>query len=227
MKYPGSGQHRRFYHPNSEEYSEDDREILPEYMREKGYKKPVDVWLDTLKALLEVKMDNEKKWTAELTERAYPGDAMWAITHMQSMYLAICTPSSQRDEFLLTENAYNVHEGPTSCFTDPRTGEERQVYNEFHAFALISPKLIMMLRSCLLPDALEDSSDRIRELRESRYAENVRQHADPSRTKSCLEDLPISKARNSYTDIDNGRLVLARGEDGTERSDHRFCFRSS
>ena len=226
MKYRGNGAHRRFYHQNAEDYSEDDQENLRKYMREKGYKRPVDVWFNNIAILLEIEIDTERKWMAELIERIYPDDAQWAISHMQSMYLAICTPSNQDDEFLLTENAYSIHEGPVSCVTNLETGEVRGgTYTEFHVFAVISPKLILVLRNFLLPVPEEDRDPSIRAWREKAYALNASQHSDPSRANSCLQDLPVGKAHNSYTNIVGGKFVLKDGEDGTSRSYHRFCFR--
>jgi hypothetical protein len=37
-------------------------------MREKGYKKPVDVWFDNINVLVDLKMDPEMKWANELME---------------------------------------------------------------------------------------------------------------------------------------------------------------
>jgi hypothetical protein len=101
---------------------------------EKGFKRPVDVWFDNIKALLEMEIHPEGRWAAKLLERIYPQDAQWAIAHMQMMYLAICTPSSQEDEFLLTENAYAIHEGPVSLVTDTKTAKTREPYTEYHVF---------------------------------------------------------------------------------------------
>jgi Protein of unknown function (DUF4238) len=215
MKYRGSGFHRRFYHQLPDEYSEDDSEQLRNYMREKGYNRPVDVWFDNIKVLVDLKMDPEMKWTTELVERIYPDDAMWAIANMQMMYLSICTPSSQEDEFLLTENAYSIHEGPNS----PRA------YTEFHVFAVISPKLIMVLRSFLLPVPEEDRDPEINEWRQKLYALNAAQHIDPSRANSCLQDLPVRKACNSYTSVVNGRITYIDGKDRKLRPDDKFCFK--
>ena len=49
MKYRGPRMHERFYHKNAEDYSADDREALLGFMREKGYKTPIDVWFSNLK----------------------------------------------------------------------------------------------------------------------------------------------------------------------------------
>ncbi|KAK2764586.1 hypothetical protein FQN54_009281 [Arachnomyces sp. PD_36] len=225
MKYRGSRAHQRFYHQNAKDYSEDDQERLRKYMRDKGYKRPVDVWFDNITVLLDLKMDSEGKWMADLLERMYPDDAKWAISHMQGMYLAICTPSDESDEFLLTENAYAIHEGPVSTIRNLETGEVREPYTEFHIFGIISPRLILVLRSFLLPVPEEDADPEIKAWRQEMYAQNASQHSDPSRANSTLEDLPVSKSRNSYTDVVDGKLVLKDGEDGTARPHHKFCFR--
>lgn len=225
MKYRGSREHQRFHRQNAEGYSEKDKEVLTKYMCEKGFKRPVDVWFDNIKALLEMEIHPEGRWAAKLLERIYPQDAQWVIAHMQIMYLALCTPSSPQDEFLLTENAYAIHEGPVSLVTDTKTGKTREPYTEYHVFTVISPKLIMVLRSFLLRVPEEETANGIRELRQTMYERNTSRHADRLRANSCLEDLPISKARNSYTKMVNGRLVLADGEDGTLRSGDKFCFR--
>lgn len=118
LKYRGSGAHQRFYHQNADGYSENDREKLLHYMREKGFERPVDVWFDNIKAILELQTDPNLEWMEKLVNRIYPDDAMWYIAHTQMMYLVLCTPSGQ-EEFLLTENAYSIHEGPVSFLRNP------------------------------------------------------------------------------------------------------------
>jgi hypothetical protein len=226
MKYRGTTAHKRFYHQNTEAYFADDKERLLKYMLEKGYQKPVDVWFDNIKAMLELKMDPERKWMEELKKRVYPDDAMMYIGHTQMMYLALCTPSAKDDEFLLTENAYSIHEGPNSVLINPDTNESTLgCYTEFHVFSVISPKLIMVLRSFLLPVLEEDSNEEIRRWRENMLQLNAIQHNNPLGVKSVLEDLPVTKARNSYTRLVDGRVVLLDGENGSPSSHHKFCFR--
>lgn len=214
MKYRGSRAHQRFYHESADGYSENDREKLLRYMREKGFERPIDVWFDNIKALLELKMDPNREWIGKLMDRIYPDDAKWYIAHTQMMYLALCTPSGQ-EEFLLTENCYGIHEGPTTQTT----------YTEYHIFGVISPKLVMVLRSFILPVLEEDSDEEMRLWRQSMYQLNVNQHVDPQNAKSILKDLPVTKARNSYTKLVDGRIILIDGEDGSYRSNHKFCFR--
>ena len=62
-------------------------------MREKGYQKPIDIWVENISAMLEMKTDPKGNWMDELKKRMYANDAMWAISHMQMMYLTLCSPS--------------------------------------------------------------------------------------------------------------------------------------
>jgi hypothetical protein len=226
MKYRGSGMHKRFYHESAEGYHADDKHRLLPYMQEKGFKKPVDVWFDNIKGMLDLKMDPEGRWMREIQERIYPDDAMWFIAHTQMMYLAFCSTAIEDDEFLLTENAYSMHEGPNSYRIDPQTGEQTPTaYTEYHVFAVISPKLIMVLRSFLLPVPEEDNDEEVGDWRKTMYQLNIKQHNYPLSSGSVLADLPIAKPRNSYSKIVDGRVVLLDGEDGDLRADHKFCFR--
>ena len=227
MKYRGRNQHRRFYHQEAKDYRANDQEKLQKYMREKGFKKPVDVWFNNIKTLLEMEMDPGQNWMKELRERIYPDDAQWAIAHMQMMYLCICVPGTETDEFILTENAYGIHEGPSSSTVNPVTGEETGAYTEYHVFGPVSQKIMFVLRSFLLPVPEEDADEATKEWRQSMYRLNTEQHEDPSCANSSLEDLPVTKARNSYTTIQDGKRVLKPGEDGTERAYHKFYFKFS
>ena len=225
MKYRGSRAHKRFYHNDGEGYAEDDRQKLLTYMEKRGFRKPFDVWLDNINAMLEVKMDLQLKWMHWLREHAYPDDAMWFISHCQTMYLALCTPLNPEDEIILTENAYGIHEGPISCFVDPITSNTTQgSYTEFHNFAPVSPKLIAVLRSVLLTVTEEDADEEVRMWRESMVEQTKAQHIFPEQG-SLLEDLPIRKPGNSYTRIVDGRLALLDGEDGSHRASDKFHFR--
>lgn len=123
MKYRSSNMHQRFCPETFEDYSTDDREEMLEYVRGKDFKKPIDVWFDNIKAMLELEMDPSGKWTEEIRRRAYPPDAEWFVHHTQGMFMALCTPSEKEDEFLLTENGYGIHEGPVSGLVDPSTGQ--------------------------------------------------------------------------------------------------------
>jgi hypothetical protein len=225
LKYRGSGYHRRFYHDNAEGYNANDRELLREYMAEKGYKRPLDVWFDNLKTIMELRMDPDGKWMQDLPKRIFHLDAFGFITHVQSMYMAICTPSDPSDEFILADNSYNIFEGPNCFAADEDTGKvEGTAYTPLHEFAPISPKLMIVLRSLAIPVAEEDANANIK-LQRDFFRSITLDKVYSGEVKSLLADLPIEKARNNYSEIVNGRLQLISGEDGSKRKDHRFCFK--
>ena len=225
MKYRGSGAHKRYSHQDADSYSEDDKHRLLEYMEKRGFKKPVDVWFDNIHNMLDLKIDPEKKWMSYLMDKVYPDDAKWFIAHSQMMYLALCTPSKKDDEFLLTENAYSIHEGPMFFRVDPITNEEATgAYTELHVFAVISPKLMMVLRSFILPVIEEDDDEETRTWREEMHSLNAVQYG-AQKLHSILEDLPITKARNSYTKLVNGRIVPLDRGGRSPRLNDKFSFR--
>lgn len=224
MKYRANRFHKRYFHDEADAYDEDDKERMLNYMKEKGIKKPIDVWFDNIKGILDLKMDYGMEWVDKIMKRIYPDDAKWFINNTQQFYMAFCTPSATDDEFLLTQNAYSVYEGATSEICDPFSGKiTPQVYTEFHVFAPISPRLIIVLRTFILPIPEEDADDSVREERESWYQDQVSQHIHPELAGSVLRDLPIGKALNSYSKHVDGRVVPING--GPTGPNDRFCFR--
>jgi hypothetical protein len=61
MKYRGTTFYRRFYYETAPSYDANDREMLLEYMQKKGFEKPIDVWLDNIKTIIDLEMDDELK----------------------------------------------------------------------------------------------------------------------------------------------------------------------
>jgi hypothetical protein len=225
MKYRGTAFHRRFHGDEHEHYVADDKEKFIKYMQDNGYTNPVDVWFKSIKAILDLQIDVKRKWIKKLLEEIYPDDAMWFFMHMEMHFLALCTPSEPTDEFILTENCYNVHEGPHSTALNPDTGDyEITAWTSFHEFGLISPKLLLVLRSFLLPNAEEDADQAIKEWRRTMYELSSLSHIDPSTAKSILEDLPLRKPRNSYSQFTGSGLRYLSGEDGSRRQNHTFTF---
>lgn len=221
LKYRGDGFRRRFFHQSLEDYNADDKELVHEYMATHGFKRPLDVWFHNIKTIIETDMDTETDWLRELRKRMYPDDAMWFFSHVSMYYMAICTPTNPDDEFILTDNSYNIFEGPNGFAEDTKTGEVGGLaYTPLHEFAPISPKLMILLRCNVLPDPLEDADKNVKE-----YRDFQRSLACPLGSKSMLADLPISKARNNYSRVVDGRIILISGEDGEPRKDHKFCFK--
>lgn len=225
MKYRGKGFQKRFLGDTTQGYVEDDKDEFLEYMRKRNFRTPLEVWFHSIKTILDLQIDIQGQWRKDLPNQMYPGDAFGFIIHSHMMYLAFCTPSDPKLEFIVTENCYSIHEGPVSLYIDPITRDTRKgVWTSYHEFGPLSPKLIMVLRSFVLPNPEEDKNEDIKKWREEIFALNSSQHPDPSTATSILADLPVRKARNSYTIVDDTGLHLRDGEDGSSRSYHEFCF---
>src|SRR3569833_346304 len=225
MKYRGPG----FYEKYSKEdcsYQWEDKNLLRSYMAEKGFKNPRDVWLHNLRAILNLDMDAEGRWMKKLPKMMFPSDAAMFVYHVQSSYTAFCTPSEEDDEFILTDQCYNDFEGPIYETTIADTGEDAgSSYLCLHEFGPITARLIIVLRSFVLPEPLEDANREIRDQREMYLEAAAVQFPNPDNVKSILADLPVAKAMNSYARVINGRLDLAPGETGKPQNSDKFSFR--
>lgn len=225
MKYRGPGFHQRFHGNQAGKYVANDAYRFEKYMAENGYDNPVDVWFKSITTILDLQFDLQGHWKKELLAKIYPDDALWFIVHMEWYYLAFCTPCDTSDEFVLTENCYNVHEGPNSTVLNLETGEyEVTSWSSYHEFAPITPRLILVLRSSLLPNPEEDTNESIKICRKKLLELSRSHHVNPDTARSTLEDLPLRKPRNSYSQVLPSGIQLLPGEDGTRRSNHRFTF---
>lgn len=225
MKYRSPTFFERFNHQTADEYNAKDRTAFLEHMQENHFKRPLDVWLHDLIAIIDMPMDPAGEWTMELVNRIFPGDARWLLFNTQFMYLAFVTPSDESEEFILTENAFSIYEGPTSFSVDRRTGEKiLSTYTEFHILNVISPKFAMVLRSYLLPESFEDKNEHIRKQRKANYDMHAAMHNHPEHVRSLLEDLPITKARKSYTVVRNERINLINGANRVLSATDKFTF---
>lgn len=109
-------------------------------------------------------------------------------------FLAFCTPRADADEFILTQNAYSILEGPNSA----------GAWTDYHIFAPISPNLMLVTKTFVLPSEFEEN-----EINRKIFLEVTRSMPGvPEMFGSCLEDLPVAKARNNYTKMVNGKFEL-------------------
>jgi hypothetical protein len=187
---------RKFYHrfeKTAEAYDAIDRSLLVNYMRERGFATPREVWLDNLGAFLDVKLGHDsKRWESELMEIAYPDDAKWFCHHMNQFFLCFCRPEDLQDGFLLTQNAYGVFEGPNS-----EVG-----WTDWHNFAQISPKLLIVLRNIWIPPLPSDPIfDKTRNDFEKLVALHCSIYSNPASARSWLADLPVERPRYSYSSV--------------------------
>ena len=95
-----------------------------------------------------------------------------------------------------------------------------RAYTEYHCFAPISPHLVIVLRSNLLPQGLQDiDEDSCKKLLE--YTKSL--HNDPASAGSTLQDLPVEKCRNSYSIVQDG-VVVPTAHVSLPPSQHDFYF---
>ncbi|KAK0643888.1 hypothetical protein B0T16DRAFT_190532 [Cercophora newfieldiana] len=225
LKYRGMRFRKRFYHATAETYDDDDRELLLEYMAERGYAKPLDVWHDNIKAIIDVEMDTEGRWVKELPKRMYHMDAQWFISHTEFYYMAICTPSSPDEEFILTDNSYNIFEGPNTFVKDGNTGPVQPFYHTpLHMFAPVSPNLMIVLRAMTFPNPLEDTDKAVLEYRRLVRKVVLDDVYGPGMARSLLEDLPVAKAQNSYCRFVNNQFEWIGDKIPGRRKDDKFYF---
>lgn len=70
-----------------------------------------------------------------LRDLMFPADAALFIFHAQHSYMVFCTPAEKDDEFILTDQAYNLFEGPTHNTFSVETGDYvRDTYLCFYEF---------------------------------------------------------------------------------------------
>jgi hypothetical protein len=225
MKYRGPGFYEKYFCEDPRTYDSEDKHLLRAYITNKGMNSPRDVWLHNLRTILDINMDPLGDWMTKLPKLMFPEDANMFIFHAQSSYTAFCTPAEKYDEFILTDQCYNIFEGPTNETFCAKTGEYLgNTYLCYHEFGPLSPRLIIVLRNYLLPEALEDMDPKIQKYRRTKQNAAATQFPKPENAKSILLDLPVMKATNSYTRVVNGRLGLMAGESGTPRSQHKFFF---
>lgn len=225
MKYRSQGFYKRFQGDDSGNYIADDADKFKAYMKEKGIQSPLIVWAMSIRAILDLEIDLEGKWKMELIKKIYPDDAQWFIVHMEMYFLAFCTTMDPNDEFILTENCYSIHEGPSSIVINPETGvSETVAWTSYHEFSPITPKLMLILRSSMLPNVDEDADPDIKAWRREMYESSRNRHTDPTTAGSTLEDLALKKPRNSYSQVLPQGVVLLPGEDGSRRANHQFTF---
>ena len=198
------------YEKSAADYDCDDRDEMITYMKAKGFARPKNVYFSNIRAFIDVDLSTEwQVWYSEISRRAYPSDARWFFKNMQMSYIAFCTPQIEADEFLMTQNVYSIFEGPNSGGP----------WTDYHIFAPVSPKLMIITRSCLLQDGVDEDEPS----RQERLEWNKSVHINPDLAGSCLEDLPIAKARNNYSHVVNGKTVPLPTK--LSRDKHIFHFR--
>lgn len=220
----GEQYHRKYNVDSMQDYNDGDKELLQHYMTKHGFTKPIDVWFQSLETIIDLDIDIKGCWKRHICESIYFPIADSFIDHICDMYMAICTPVNHDEEFVLTDNCYNVREGRTVAYFDVSTGKHTSMGPCFHRFAPISPRLIIILRSAYLPEPLEDADPAIKEWRQFQRQLWIDSLYGKSGIESILEDLPIRKAISNYMEIVNGRLAPRSGRNHRLDINDSFCF---
>ncbi|KAL7942497.1 hypothetical protein V8C42DRAFT_331170 [Trichoderma barbatum] len=215
--------HRKFNINSVQDYNEDDKEWLQDYMEAYNIAKPIDVWLQSLETIIDLEIDPEGHWKEYIKHSIYYPIADMFIDHIGELYMSICTPENHVEDFVLTDNCCNVTEGRTPDYFDVSANQHIDLNPCFHKFAPISPKLMIVLRSNLLPEPLEDLHP----------AAQIWQHIQKQMwidtrygdgTKSILEDIPIRKAKSIFVEEVNGVLVPRSGWNQKPGKHDKYCF---
>lgn len=220
LKYRGAQFHQKYCNPKSiNDYQESDKELLEAYMKKRGFHRTMDVWFESLEAIIDIEMDADREWEQHIMKKMYFSEAAFFIDRIQTTYLAICTPETTEEEFILTDTSFNVREGPTTSVQDENTGEFSHSSHCFHEFSTLSPRLMLVLRSLSLPEPIEDT---VPEVRADRRSGRL-MFFGPE--QSILEDLSVHKASCDYLGMRNARRVHAPGRNPVYRKDDRFYFK--
>ncbi|KAJ4011035.1 hypothetical protein NW766_007667 [Fusarium irregulare] len=220
----GTGFFQRYNCETIEDYKyAEDQALLGDFMKSHGIERPIDVWLHGLSAIIDLDMDVGGQWQETISSAVYFAIAERFVEHATGYWMAICTPANAEEEFVLTENGYNVHEGPTVGFEDKDTGECISLGPAFHYFAPIAPRVMILLRSQHLPEPLDDGDPDNKAFRRQRREIMIDTLYGPG-TESIMEDLPVHIAFNSYSKVVDGRRIPLPEWDGKINENDRFTF---
>ncbi|KAK5447975.1 hypothetical protein LTS15_009474 [Exophiala xenobiotica] len=191
MAYRNRNFHQRF-EGEMDDYDSNDRVELLAYMHDKGFKTPKDVWLKNIRAFIDVDLSQEDEcWYGWLMNHAYPADARWFWKNMTTSYLCFCTPEGADEEFVLTQNAYGIFEGPCSYLS----------WTDWHTFAPVNHRLVIVMRNQFLggiPNIPSNLADAVARMQRAAVLSLTSLHEDPSAARSWLENLPVNRPATSY-----------------------------
>ncbi|KPI43225.1 uncharacterized protein AB675_7168 [Cyphellophora attinorum] len=195
MTYRSRKFHQRFSHQQPE-YTSNDREQLLEYMRSKGFSSPREVWLEAIRAFIEVDLTQGVLEGVDwLMGRAYPPDVQWLRKNMITTYLCFCTPEDADDEFLLPQNAYGVYEGPTY----------HENWLDWHTFFPIHHRVMIVLRNRFLgpfpPSSVGGSEARDVAGREIAMTVLTARFPNKTKARSWLEHMPVTRPSPHYRSV--------------------------
>ncbi|KAJ4258846.1 hypothetical protein NW762_007933 [Fusarium torreyae] len=221
--YRGPGHYRRFDHESIDDCHPSDQQFLKKYMDVHNLQRPIDAWLYSLSSIIDLDMDLKDEWAKQAYRSVYYGIADDFVEHIANYWVAICTPASEDQEFILTDTGYNVSEGPTVHYRDRETGEHAALGPSFHYFTTITPRLVIVVRSRHLPEPFEDANPELK-FERGLLRKMTIDLLFGKGTVSILEDMPVHKAFNNYSSIVDGRVTPKPEWDRKLRPNDEFSF---
>lgn len=187
-----------------------------EFMDREKLHEPMDVWFRNIRAILEADINKYPKFFESASRlaskyHAYEPDMWWYLKNMQMHYLVFVRPETPDQEFVLTENAFSVFEGPVSG----------QSWTDFHLLSPVSPKLFILSRSVLCGTGYDENKEQLDTMRRM----TTLFHSNPEAAyESILGDLPVHQANSNYSRIVNGKREAVRTSIGGRGDEFYFPF---
>lgn len=205
MRYRNEGSFDRLYNSTLQDYSGGDKGDLISYMKSKGFNTPRQVWFDTLRAFLDIELDENNHWIRNIGTTVYFYDAGLFIDYFLHQTMAFCRPKGTDNRFLLTGNAYSVRDGAKSLNLDPAQWNADADKNHL-SFATISPKLIIILKHP--PIGLPSETKRDPESVKTLFM--LDDIFSSEKCVSRLRNLPIERSNVSYLDDSDTQEIRSR-----------------
>jgi hypothetical protein len=114
------------------------------------------------------------------------------------IYPVVCTPSLLDEEFVLSEHASCLHEGPVY----------HRHYTELHIICVLTPCLALLLRQEALPEIVEDKDEAVKTKKQKDLNDMLKVYPDPYEAGSVLHHVPFAKPRSTYSKDAGRKLVL-------------------
>lgn len=126
----------------------------------------------------------------------YPADADWVNMHMRCEYPVLCVPREGSDEYVLSETAFCLHEGPDDG--------EGKASTEFHTVSIGAPRLAILMRDDYLREIVDDRDDNICLKHAQELASQLSAHHIPNEATSMFHNVLVYKPRVAYMKTEAG-----------------------
>ncbi|RPA87231.1 hypothetical protein BJ508DRAFT_410762 [Ascobolus immersus RN42] len=183
MEYRSKSRRKKFT-SSLDEFIHPDKATISEYIKKRGFRSPSEVWLESLRMILEAEDSADGVGYDLLKGKMYDGDYDLFRYALDYFHVCLCEPEDPADEFIITDNGFSISEGHY-ILNNPWDHSTYKSYADYHRVATISPRLAIVLRSNIFREGQEF-------LKEALYRK---------RAPSSLEDLPVDGAVVNYVNL--------------------------